>query len=150
MSDFVEYQPGVRRSGGTASNAPAAVRAATLSDVRGLAVVMSARGGHVEDHLDGARRLIQRLPVLLVADSDNGLVGWSGAQKVQVQPGEESDWLIAGLTVLPEQRRQGLATRLLRDVLQAIGGVAPDEPIFSVINARNPASIDLHESLGFA
>lgn len=110
---------------------------------------MSSRGGMVEEHLGAAARLIERLPVLLMAEKDGAAVGWCGIQKHSIFPDAEPEWLVAGLTVLPEQRRRGIAMRLLRDVLDATAGAAPGEPIFSVINAQNPASVDLHIRLGF-
>ena len=70
-------------------------------------------------------------------------------QKVAIHTGADPEWLIAGLTVVPELRRQGSAARLLSDVLRDAAGRAPGEPIFSVINSRNLASIDLHLKLGF-
>lgn len=90
-----------------------------------------------------------RLPVLLVADCEGNLVGWSGAQTWQVRPGRESEWSISGLTVVPEQRRRGIAKRLLRGVLRAVRGLAPEQPVLGIVNAGNLASIDLHTGLGF-
>lgn len=57
--------------------------------------------------------------------------------------------MIAGLTVTPEMRRQGVAANLLGQVLHATSRRAPDEPFLSVINAKNLASIDPHLMLGF-
>ena len=110
---------------------------------------MAVRGGGIEQHVDQARRLIERLEELLIAEKDGVPVGWCGIQKSSIWPGSEPDWLIAGLTVVPELRRRGIAAQLLRGVLRATAKSAPGEPVFSVINARNAASIDLHEKLGF-
>ncbi len=76
---------------------------------------MSSRGGTVEEHLDAAGQLIERLPVLLMAEKDGVAVGWCGIQAV----------------------------------LRVTADSVPGEPVLSVINARNPASIDLHTGLGF-
>lgn len=57
--------------------------------------------------------------------------------------------MIAGLTVMPEMRRQGVATDILGQILHSTLKRAPGEPVFSVINARNLASIDPHLTLGF-
>lgn len=103
----------------------------------------------VEDHCDRAVRLIERLEVLLAAEKEGVLVGWCGIHRYSIQPDAEPEWLVAGLTVVPELRRRGIAARLLRGVLDATAGSAPNEPVFSVINARNLASIDLHQQLGF-
>lgn len=149
MSDFAEYAPSLLSSGDGGTGALVVIRAASAGDVGGLAAVMTSRGGVPEDHLEGARRLLERLPVLLVAEFESNLVGWSGAQMWQVRPDREPEWLISGLTVVPEQRRRGIATRLLRGVLQAVRGLAPEEPVLSIVNAGNLASIDLHTGLGF-
>lgn len=57
--------------------------------------------------------------------------------------------MIAGLTVIPETLRQGVAANLLGQVLRTTSRRALGEPFFSVINAENLASIDPHLRLGF-
>lgn len=146
MTDFVVYEPTVRSA---ISEAVVGTRAAKPMDVRGLAAVMSARGGTAEECLDAASRLIDRLPVLMMAEKNGSPVGWCGTQKYEIFPNAVPEWLVAGLTVVPGERRQGVAVRLLRAVLHATDDSAPGEPVFSVINARNLASIDLHIGLGF-
>lgn len=103
------------------------------------------RGGRHEEHVDRAGRLIERLNVLLIAERGGVPVGWCGIQKFSIQPDAAPEWFAAGLTLTPMLRRQRIATQLLRGVLRATEESAPGEPIFSVINARNLASIDLHE-----
>lgn len=146
MSDFVAFEPAKR-------SAPAgeyvAIRAATAADAHGLAQVMAARGGSAEDHLATATRFIDALPVLAVAHVGDGIVGWSGAQPFEIRPGKGLQWLTAGLTVVPAQRRRGIAARLLQQVLSETDRLAPGGPLLSAINARNLASIALHEKLGF-
>lgn len=66
-----------------------------------------------------------------------------------IESGRNPEWLVAGLTVVPPQRRRGIAVRLLQDVVDKVQSLAPGEPIFSVVNAQNLASIKLHEGLGF-
>lgn len=146
MTDFVDYEPNAQ----PVRSAPSVgIRAAAPSDVDGLAAVMAVRGGGHEEHVDRAGRLIERLAVLLIAEKSGVSVGWCGIQKFSIQPDAEPEWLVAGFTVTPEFRRQGIATQLLRRVLRATEESVPGEPIFSVINARILASIDLHEQLGF-
>lgn len=146
MSDFVDYEPDVH---GARSDEYVEIRPVESPDVDGLAAVMAVRGGAVEGYRDRALRLIERLDLLLIAEKDGVPVGWCGIRRFAIQPDTELEWLIAGLTVVPELRRRGVAARLLRDVLDAMARSAPNEPIFSVINARNLASIDLHQQLGF-
>ena len=126
-----------------------AARLAVVADATALATVMAARGGTVEEHVDRARNMIERLDVLLIAENHEDAVGWCGVQKFAIHPGTDPEWLIAGLTVIPEVRRQGIAAQLLSQVLRDPSRRTPGESIFSVINARNRASIDLHLKLGF-
>lgn len=35
-------------------------------------------------------------------------------------------------------------------IVEAVSKMAPDEPLFSVVNAKNRVSIHLHERLGFS
>lgn len=128
---------------------PFSIRQAVTADVGALATVMAARGGTVESHAGHALKTIERLDVLLIAERDEQAVGWCGAQKNAIDPGGDPEWLIAGLTVVPEVRRQGVASRLLSQVLREVAGRAPGESVFSVINARNLASIDLHLNSDF-
>lgn len=66
-----------------------------------------------------------------------------------IEPGREPEWLVAGLTVVPAQRRRGIAARLLREVVEKRHSAAPIAPVFSVINAQNLASLRLHDGIGF-
>ena len=146
MTDFVAFDPLVRaqRAGEAVS-----IRPATASDAEALSVVMATRGGDMDGYREQARGLIERLPVLSVAEIDRELVGYCGAQPFVIEPGREPEWLIAGLTVVPVHRRRGIAARLLLDVLDKVHDSSAEEPVFSVINAQNLASIRLHEALGF-
>ncbi|MDN4474212.1 GNAT family N-acetyltransferase [Demequina zhanjiangensis] len=146
MSDFVAYEPGAH---GELRGGVVEIRPATQDDAPGLAAVMSSRGGTPSDHLKAAQRLIDRLPVLLLAESAGDAVGWCGAQRSVIEAHGHPEWLVGGLTVIPESRRRGIASRLLQCVLKARADGSPGEPLFSVVNARNPASIDLHLALGF-
>lgn len=146
MNDFVDYAP---RAHSLRRDASIGIRQAVLDDVDCLAAVMAVRGGEIDEHIETAGRLLSKLSVLLVAECDAELVGWSGIQRYSIHPEAEPEWLVAGLTVAPAVRRQGIAERLLRGVLDRTADSAPEEPIFSVVNARNLASIDLHAKLEF-
>jgi len=150
MTDFVEYRPRSESSVRFRSDPQVAIRRAAPGDTRGPAVVRSVRGGSVDEHLEASQRLIERLPVILVAESDGELVGWCGAQRSSIEPDAEPEWLIAGITVVPELRRSGIAALLLGGVMGAVRSDEPGTAIFSVINARNLASIALHGGLGFS
>ncbi len=146
MNDFVAYEPAAH---GVPSGRAVGIRSAAEADAHGLATVMSARGGELEGHLTTARRRIAQLPVLLIAERDGRAVGWCGAQRCRIDTDRAQEWMVAGLTVLPKHRRQGIAGRLLQGVLMSLGRDVPGEPLFSVVNALNPASIDLHLGAGF-
>lgn len=146
MRDFATYEP---RLGSPEPAVRVATRAAVPTDTLALAGVMSVRGGVVEDYLDRAERLIARLPVLLIAEVDGVAAGWCGIQRYPIMPGEDPQWLVAGLTVVPGQRRRGIASQLLGDCLVSVDGLVRGVPVFSVVNAGNRASVDLHAKLGF-
>lgn len=148
MTDFAPYVPGAASSARSGADVPVGIRQATALDAPGLAVVMAARGGTPADHLAGALRQIESLPVLRIAVRDAALVGWCGAGRVPLEQGSDPVWLIAGLTVRAQQRRQGIGHRLLLTVCQAVWETG-DEEVFSVVNAANLASVDLHERAGF-
>lgn len=56
--------------------------------------------------------------------------------------------LIARRKVTPEARRERIAARLMSQVLREATKRPPGESVFSVINAKNLASIDLHLKQG--
>lgn len=150
MPDFVEFQPRQQSWGRVGAHPQVKIRASGSQDIRSLAEVMAARGGALRDHLDSAECLTERLPILLVAENRAGkLVGWSGAQRFAIYPDSMPEWLTAGLTVLPDQRRQGIGAALLDEVVRAVHLAEPEAPIYSVINVLNPASIELHRGIGF-
>nr|WP_300338844.1 GNAT family N-acetyltransferase [Actinomyces sp.] len=146
MTDFAEYAPGAHLTG---PDDVVDTRSALSADADALAAVMAVRGGSVAGHVAAARRLIARLDVLRIAEKEGMAVGWCGVQKASIFPDSGPEWLIAGVTVIPEARRRGIAARLLREVLQTTPRSAKEEPIFSVVNARNLASVDLHHQVGF-
>lgn len=155
MTDFAEFRPRPRprpcaaSESGRAHGPSVVVRSAAPRDALDLAAVMAARGGTVLDHLESARQLIRRLPVLLVAEVSGAVVGWSGAQRAVVHAETPPEWLVAGLTVLPEHRRRGIAAELLDGVVHEVRAAAPAAPVFSIVNAQNRASLALHKAAGF-
>ena len=129
-----------------------AIRPARPDDGPALAVVMAARGGIPSDHAPAAHRLLDRAPVLVVAEAallqGTEVVGWSGATRTPLHPGGPAQWLTAGLTVDPAFRHRGIGHRLLQAVIEAVGALHGDT-LHSVVNARNAPSLALHHSLGF-
>lgn len=115
MSDFVVYRPNMKPP---AAEELVDTRSAVTADADALAAVMATRGGIAEELVDRARTMIEKLDVLLIAEKCGRTVGWCGVQKYPIFPGAEPEWLIAGLTVIPEMRRRGIEARLLSEVLR--------------------------------
>lgn len=145
---YASWDPGARGAPRPAIR----VRPAESGELSPLAGVMASRGGTPEDHRPAAARLLSDAPVLVVAEDTGAappeVVGWSGATQVPLQPEEPARWLTAGLTVIPEARRAGIGRLLLHAVGDAVA-LAGGRPLHSVINARNRASLALHEACGF-
>ncbi|WRS30329.1 GNAT family N-acetyltransferase [Actinomycetaceae bacterium MB13-C1-2] len=126
------------------------IRRAFLRDVEGLAAVMASRGGTADDHMGNALRSIEKLPIFLVAEVDGATIGWCGAQRVSIREGEDPEWLISGLAVVPGFRRIRIASKLMQSVIEAVSGSDSGSLIFSIVNANNAPSIALHKGLGFS
>lgn len=118
------------------------VRRAEPRDLSSLAAVMASRGGSPADHQPAAARLLSTAPILVVAEDAGhvrpGIVGWSGATRVPLQPDEPGRWLTTGLTVVPEARRAGIGGRLLSTVAEVVSS-RRSGPLHSVVNTRNRA-----------
>lgn len=85
---------------------------------------------------------VLRRPIRMSLRRSAQFVGWSGAQRYAIYPEGPPGWLVAGLTVVQDQRRRGIAARLLDGVVRAVQELEPDEAVFSVTNARNPPVFD--------
>lgn len=145
MTDFVTFEPddhGQRL-------AQLSIRLAQPHDALPLAHVMVARGGTAHCHYQTATQLIANNPIVLIATHSAQTVGWSGAQQTTIRPGEQPNWLVSGLTVIPAWRRHGIGLQLLRAVPAAVSTRDPQAVVHSVINAGNLASIQLHQNTGF-
>lgn len=144
MSDFAKWAPEVH---GT-EPMPVILRAPHAADTGELAKVLSVRGGSRKDHVPRAERIIESMPVAVVADPGDHLVGWCGASLMSLDDSQPQAWMVAGLVVLPTVRRRHIGQKLLIETCTA-AKVSGAERVLSVINARNRASIALHEKLGF-
>lgn len=91
--------------------------------------------------------------LVLVAEEPAGtVVGYARAGVRSPSPDDVHDdpspwgWYVTGLVVAVAHRRRGVARRLVADVL----ALRPaGEPVWSVVDARNEASLALHAALGF-
>ena len=160
MNDFADHSP--RARGGSATSI--VIRPASPDDVTRVARLLALRGTGAEDALAQAPRMIEALPVLLLAlapigqgageevDDDRlAPVALSGAFVLPGDPGagRPERWTVSGLVVDPEARRHGIGRALLGAVLDAVAALDPDEPVVSVVDADNHASIGLHLAVGF-
>lgn len=157
VRDFVAFTPEAHGRARTDLR----VRAAMPDDVPALARVLASRGGDAGELEERAARIVARVPVLVVGELGPGdeaseisagsgdVVGYSGAHRHWVVPDGEEEWVVAGLTVLPEARRSGVGIALLRAVVAEVARRDPGAPLFSVANVHNSASIALHERVGF-
>lgn len=144
FAPFAPYEPGRRGR----PDASIAVRVARDEDADAIAVVAASRGpgrGPAAERLeawlvDAARRVV-------VAETDVGVVvGWAMAGPWD-GAGAQAGPHVSALTVHPEHRRRGVGDRLL--------GALEDwtwhrsDRLWSVVNARNDASLALHRRHGF-
>ena len=156
MNDFADHSP--RARGGSATGI--VIRPASPDDVTRVARLLALRGTGAEDALAQAPRMIEALPVLLLAlapigqgageeaDDDRlAPVALSGAFVLPGDPGagRPERWTVSGLVVDPEARRHGIG----RALLDAVAALDPGEPVVSVVDADNHASIGLHLAVGF-
>ena len=163
MNDFADQVP--RARGGSAAGL--VIRPASPDDAARVARLLALRGTGVEDALAQAPRMIEALPVLLLAlmpveqeaeagteevgDDRLAPVALSGAFVLPGDPGagRPERWTVSGLVVDPEARRHGIGRALLGAVLDAVAALDPGEPVVSVVDADNHASIGLHLAVGF-
>ena len=160
MNDFADHSP--RARGGSATSI--VIRPASPDDVTRVARLLALRGTGAEDALAQAPRMIEALPVLLLAlapigqkageeaDDDRlAPVALSGAFVLPGDPGagRPERWTVSGLVVDPEARRHGIGRALLGAVLDAVAALDPGEPVVSVVDADKHASIGLHLAVGF-
>ena len=143
------------------------IRPASPDDAARVARLLALRGTGVEDALAQAPRMIEALPVLLLAlmpveqeaeagtedvgDDRLAPVALSGAFVLpgDLGTGRPERWTVSGLIVDPRARRHGIGRALLGAVLDAVAALDPGEPVVSVVDADKHASIGLHLAVGF-
>ena len=161
MNDFAPFEPMLH---GT-SVGGVIVRPAGPDDVSRVARLLTLRGISAEEAREQAPRMIEALPVLLLAlmpveqeageeeaDDDRlAPVALSGAFVLpgDLGTGRPERWTVSGLIVDPRARRHGIGRALLGAVLDAVAALDPGEPVVSVVDADKHASIGLHLAVGF-
>ena len=141
---FEEYRPGAH---GTV-DPEVVVRAAGPADVPGMAAVARTRGPQPAE-------LDERIAAwvadddrwLVIGARDGAVVGWGMAAHRTGHDDAPDGWYVGWLVVDPAWRRRGVADRIVTDLLTWTAGRA--ESLFSVVNVRNEASLDLHARHGF-
>lgn len=131
-------------------------RPATPSDVPALARLAHAYyGGDLDGWQERLARAVTGGERVLLVETGRGtaertVVAYArSASRAPTEPDDPAPagtWL-TGLVVDPEHRRRGHARRLLALLLaEALPG---GDPVWSMTNARNEASLALHARLGF-
>ncbi|WP_407318943.1 GNAT family N-acetyltransferase [Isoptericola halotolerans] len=126
---------------------PAGVRRATVSDLPAIGAVQDVAGQSLL--LDGIRAaILDSGRLVVVAEAGGAVVGWA---KTHHHPGADgiapAGQYLGGVIVHPAWRRRGLAVALTTARMVWIGGRSDRAHL--VVNARNRASIALHDRWGF-
>jgi ribosomal protein S18 acetylase RimI-like enzyme len=145
---FAEYDPEGKRG---AEPPGLATREGRESDVDALAALRVERGdATAEQAASTFRRILfaaeQGTSYLRVAEVDRAVIAYGAVDWLRLGTIPEG-WYLGGVIVTPAMRRRGIGDRLTRERLAWIGGRASRAWYF--VNARNRASIDLHDRLGF-
>jgi GNAT superfamily N-acetyltransferase len=147
-SIFAAYQPDphVRRTAVT----PSLVEA-TAADVTGLAELQTAaRGGTVAEWAARIGRAVdhERNAVVL-ARVGEALAGYATVAHLAEHPDDRAPtgYYLVGVTVAADWRRRGIGTALTHWRMEWAWRHDPE--VWCFISTANPASIDLHLSMGF-
>jgi predicted GNAT family acetyltransferase len=139
------------------------IRGVNIADALAIAAVhvkkswrATYRGIMDDTYLDGAvaeeraRTWGQRMaadepPLVVVGESDDRMVGFACTF-----PAEDPKWgtRIDNLHVLPDYKRQGIATRLMGTLSARIAVVEPGLPVFLWVYDGNSAARTAYEALG--
>ncbi len=158
MSLFAEYLPDSTKNNNKPPLPNPVIRLAVESDAGQLAHLCASRdGGSPEEYRLKFYKEISKIDdhannMLLVAEIQEKIVGF--ARTKYFTPPENSPqntapegWYLNGIIIDPQYRRMGIASRLTENRLKWLTGKT--HFVFYFANARNAASIDLHEKFGF-
>ena len=162
MNDFAPFEPMLH---GT-SVGGVIVRPAGPDDVSRVARLLTLRGISAEEAREQAPRMIDALPVLLLAllsaaEAATGDDDGSGVADDETAAAPDDALLapvaLSGAFPLPERmraslpvaRRRGVGRVLLTAIADAVRALEPAAALYSVVNATNHASVGLHLVVGF-
>jgi ribosomal protein S18 acetylase RimI-like enzyme len=137
------------RPGELAVGEAAVVRPASAEDVNAIATIEQiTRGGDVGEWVERLRADL-RHPArwLFAALHLDSVIGFGRVALLDEAVDGPGGFYLGGVTVDPTQRRQGVGTALTTHRLAWIWERA--ELAWCVVNARNAASLRMHERLGF-
>ncbi|MCV2392952.1 GNAT family N-acetyltransferase [Actinotalea sp. M2MS4P-6] len=144
MSRYAEYQPDAH---GT-DDGSVVVRRAVAQDAAAIVAVDATREPRPASYLDRVAGQLAREDAIHVVAEHVGEVIGTSAVKIWPQPTDApAGWYVSGITVVPWWRRRRVADRLL--ALELGSPELTGEPVWSVVNAGNRASLDLHARHGF-
>lgn len=158
MSLFAEYLPNAPKMNNKFPLPNLIIRPAEESDALQLAqLCVSRNGGSPKEYLQKFKKEISNIDVhainmLLVAEFHEKIIGFARAKyfnppKNSPKNTAPEGWYLNGIIIKPEYRRLGIASRLTEQRLQRLTNKTSD--VFYFANAKNAASIDLHEKFGF-
>jgi predicted N-acetyltransferase YhbS len=120
-----------------------ACRPATTDDIPAITAIQAATWPD-DDH----KPLAPQLADIYVAAAADGPVGYAKLRHYTVLDGPPPGFYLGGVAVDPKWRRQGIGTLLTRCRLSAAWDKGA-EIVYYFANARNEASIAMHEAMGF-
>lgn len=144
MTPFAEYDPKVHG----VEDGAVVVRHAGPDDAAAIVAVDATRQPRPAWHLDRVTTELARDDAFHVVAYDGDQVVGASAVTIWPAPADApAGWYVSGITVVPGWRRRRIGDRMLALELADVDRL--HEPTWSVVNARNGASLDLHARHGF-
>lgn len=138
------------RGGGTVT--PVRYRRASVADGAAIARLTHEHyGGDPAQWEVLTAAALGRGEQVLVATEDDDLVAYAKAgRRLPTGPDDPAPggWYLTGVVVVESWRRQGVARRLTRLLLNGL--LAGGKPVWSFTDSENTASLALHTSLGLS
>jgi phosphinothricin acetyltransferase len=144
VAPFAEYDP---HAHGVEDSA-VVVRRARPDDAVAIVAVDATRQPRPPSSLDWVTAELARTDAFHVVAQCGAEVVGASAVKLWPSPADApAGWYVSGITVVAGWRRRRIGDRMLEFELADVD--RQHEPTWSVVNARNGASLDLHARHGF-